>query len=76
MDGILEQLLRLEDAKHHALLEADAVAYDDYVRKQTGLINNPRISCEAQLFPGKMLELSRLANDNSRVFLSERRYAK
>lgn len=34
MDGLVEELLRLEDAKHKALVQIDAAAYDDCVREQ------------------------------------------
>jgi len=34
MDGLVEELLRLESAKHKALVEIDASAYDASVRAQ------------------------------------------
>ena len=38
MDGLVNELLRLEDAKHKALVSIDAPAYDDSVRQQMELL--------------------------------------
>src|SRR6266516_3371848 len=39
MDGLVEELLRLESAKHKALVEIDAPAYDANVRAQLRLVS-------------------------------------
>lgn len=38
MDGLVEELLRLESAKHKALVEIDASSYDSNVREQLRLL--------------------------------------
>ena len=38
MDGLVKELLRLEGAKHKALVEIDPSAYDENVRRQQRLI--------------------------------------
>ena len=43
MDGLVEKLLRLEGAKHKALVEIDAFAYDASVRKQMRLLAIPQL---------------------------------
>src|SRR4051812_38606702 len=68
MDGLVEELLRLEDAKHKALVSIDAPAYDDNVRKQMLLLSSSRT---AQAAPAadvdRLLALSQLITLNSRL---------
>jgi len=40
MDGLVEQLLRLEGAKHEALILIDAPAYDASVREQLRILTD------------------------------------
>ena len=70
MDGILEELLRLEGAKHRALVQCDAVAYDECVRTQSDLVEDPRISSEARTSADKLLEFSKLARINSSLYMN------
>ena len=42
MDGLVEELLCLESAKHKALIEIDASAYDASVREQLRLGNHAK----------------------------------
>ena len=70
MDGILEELLRLEDAKHHALIQCDSAAYDECVRAQSTLVDDPRISSEARASADKLLEFSKLARINISLYLN------
>jgi hypothetical protein len=58
MDGILEELLRLEGVKNRALIDLDPAAYEDSVQKQIELINDPGIS-EA---------ISKLSNFNTTLY--------
>jgi hypothetical protein len=67
MDGLVEQLLRLESAKHQALLLIDAAAYEASVRERLRLIAvsedaGPRLSNLERL-----LSLSRLITLNTRL---------
>jgi hypothetical protein len=39
MDGLVKELLRLESAKHKALIEIDASAYDTHVQSQLRLLS-------------------------------------
>ena len=70
MDGILEELLRLEDAKHHALIHCDSVAYDDCVRAQSTLVDDPRIASGARASADKLLAFSKLARINTSLYLN------
>jgi hypothetical protein len=44
MDGLVEELLRLESAKHKALILIDACAYDASVREQLRLVADSKQS--------------------------------
>ena len=68
MDGIVDELLRLEDAKHQALIGLDAATYDRSVREQTALIEDTRLSAEARKASDKLLAFSKLANLNTHLF--------
>ena len=68
MDGLVTELLRLEDAKHKALVSIDAPAYDDNVRKQMELLavsGAGRLDRTAEV--EGLLALSQLITLNSRL---------
>ena len=48
MDGIVEQLLRLEEAKHKALLKCDSATYELHVSVQMRLFESAPGSCAAR----------------------------
>jgi hypothetical protein len=68
MDGLVEELLRLESAKHKALILIDACAYDASVREQLRLVADSK-----QSPPGavsnveQLLALSQLITLNTRL---------
>jgi hypothetical protein len=68
MDGILDELLRLEDAKHHALIGLDSATYDRSVREQAALLDDSRLSSEARNAPDKLFAFSKLASLNSNLY--------
>ena len=69
MDGTVEAVLRLEDAKRKALVEFDASSYDDHVRAQLRLLGN---STPAKLAgdssAADILALSKLIRLNSSLY--------
>ena len=67
MDGLVEELLRLEDAKHKALVAIDASAYDDNVRKQMLLISSSKSVKTAPAQVDRLLALSQLITLNARL---------
>ena len=67
MDGLVNELLRLESAKHKALVEIDASAYDESVREQARLIAVFKKG-DDQVFDVKsLLALSQLITLNTRL---------
>ena|ERR1700704_5421915 len=68
MDGIFEELLRLEGAKHAALIHLDAESYEASVQKQVQLIDDPGISAAARNGSDKLLAFSKLANINTSLY--------
>lgn len=68
MDGILDELLRLEDAKHQALISLDPTTYDRSVREQTALLDDSRLAAEARQGADKLLAFSKLANLNTSLY--------
>jgi hypothetical protein len=68
MDGILDELLRLEDAKHRALIGLDSAMYDRSVREQAVLLEDSRLSSEARKASDKLLAFSKLASLNSNLY--------
>jgi hypothetical protein len=68
MDGILEELLRLEDAKHHALLALDPAVYEASVQKQSCLIDDPAIFAAAPTGLDTLLAFSKLARTNAILY--------
>jgi len=67
MDGLVEELLRLEDAKHKALVAIDASAYDDNVRKQMLLLSSKKSVQTAPADIDRLLALSQLITLNTRL---------
>jgi hypothetical protein len=70
MDGILDELLRLESAKREALVNCDSDSYETCVSAQVQLIDNPLVSSEAQNSLQKLREFSRLAGINAGLYLN------
>src|SRR4051812_36141462 len=68
MDGILEELLRLEGVKNRALIDLDPAAYEDSVQKQIGLINDPGISEAARTGKETLAAISKLSNFNTSLY--------
>lgn len=68
MDGILDELLRLEDAKHHALIGLDSALYERSVGEQTALLEDSRFSDEARRASDKLLAFSKLARLNGTLY--------
>ena len=67
MDGLVEELLRLESAKHKALVEIDASAYDATVRAQMRLLSTSRDSSVKVSSVERLLTLSQLITLNTRL---------
>ena len=68
MDGLVEELLRLESAKHKALVEIDASAYDSSVRQQLRLLSSSRNSAAGRAASiERLLMLSQLITLNARL---------
>ena len=68
MDGILEELLRLESVKNRALIELDSEAYEESVEQQIGLINQPGISEAARSGADTLAAISRLNSFNTTLY--------
>jgi hypothetical protein len=68
MDGILEELLRLEGLKNRALIDLTPEVYEDSVQKQICLINDPGISEAAHSDTEKILALGRLTSLNTGLY--------
>jgi hypothetical protein len=67
MDGLVEELLRLESAKHKALVLIDAPAYDANVREQVRLLAVSKRSGGQATSVERLLALSQLITLNSRL---------
>jgi hypothetical protein len=67
MDGLVEQLLRLENSKHTALILIDAAAYDATVREQMRVLSASAESLRKVTNVEKLLELSQLITLNTRL---------
>ena len=67
MDGLVNELLRLESAKHKALIEIDASAYDANVREQMRLIAISRNATDRVSDFKRLLALSQLITLNTRL---------
>jgi hypothetical protein len=67
MDGLVEELLRLESAKHKALIEIDASAYDAHVQTQLRLLSISKESPDNVTNVERLLALSQLITLNTRL---------
>ena len=67
MDGLVEELLRLESAKHKALVEIDASAYDAHVQTQLRLLSTSKESADNTTSVERLLALSQLITLNTRL---------
>ena len=67
MDGLVEELLRLEDAKHQALILIDAPAYDANVREQMRLLAASKHAAISVTGVERLLALSQLITLNTRL---------
>ena len=67
MDGLVEELLRLESAKHKALIEIDASAYDFHVQTQLRLLSASKSSTGNVTNVEQLLALSQLITLNTRL---------
>ena len=67
MDGLLEELLRLESAKHQALVSIDAPAYDANVREQLRLLSVSKDTLGKVKSIESLLVLSQLITLNARL---------
>jgi hypothetical protein len=67
MDGLVEKLLRLESAKHKALVEIDASAYDLNVREQMRLLAVSKGAPYKVSSVERLLALSQLITLNTRL---------
>ena len=67
MDGLVEELLRLESAKHKALVEIDAPAYDISVREQLRLVAASKGAATEVSSVERLLALSQLITLNTRL---------
>jgi hypothetical protein len=67
MDGLVEELLRLESAKHKALIEIDASAYDAHVQTQLSLISGSKGFAGKVSNVERLLALSQLITLNTRL---------
>jgi len=67
MDGLVAELLRLESAKHKALIEIDASAYDVHVQTQLRLLSVSRNSTDKTTNVERLLALSQLITLNTRL---------
>jgi hypothetical protein len=67
MDGLVEELLRLEREKHNALIRIDASAYDASVHEQLRLIDGLQKQLAAAGNIERLLTLSQLLTLNSRL---------
>src|SRR5262245_3654183 len=73
MEGLFEALLRLEGAKHKALIQTDAPAYEEHVRAQLRLLDSASISpadleAAARKSPQALGTLARLIRLNTALF--------
>jgi hypothetical protein len=67
MDGLVEQLWRLESAKHRALVSIDAPAYEATVREQMRLLGASKGTIRVTNLE-RLLALSQLITLNTRLF--------
>jgi hypothetical protein len=71
MDGLVEKLLRLESAKHKALIEFDASAYHHHVQAQLRLLAVSKPSAGNVTNVERLLALSQLITLNTRLLQAQ-----
>jgi hypothetical protein len=67
MDGLVEELLRLESAKHKALVSIDATAYEAGVREQLRILAAAKEAVIKVAGVERLLVLSQLITLNARL---------
>ena len=67
MDGLVEELWRLENSKHTALILIDAAAYDANVREQMRLLAEAKEPVTSVTNVERLLALSQLITLNTRL---------
>ncbi len=67
MDGLVEELLRLETAKHKALVHIDAQSYDATVQEQMRLLADSKDTLNQVTSIERALALSQLITLNARL---------
>jgi hypothetical protein len=67
MDGLVEELLRLEHAKNKALIQIDAPAYEEGVREQLQVLEAWKGTLQQVQNVERLLALSRLITLNVRL---------
>jgi len=67
MEALVDKLLRLEKAKHEALILIDAPAYDTVVSEQVRLVADARESLAETASLERLLALSQLVTLNTRL---------
>ena len=67
MDGLVEELLRLESAKHEALILIDASAYEANVHEQMRLLAVSKVPMMNVTNIDRLLALSQLITLNTRL---------
>ena len=71
MDGMVEELLRLESAKHRALIACDASSYEEQVQSQLRLLDGaPDLVAAAKESPAQVEILSRLIRLNAALLVN------
>ena len=70
MQGIVQELLRLECAKQKALIDGDAPAYDEFVRAQLHFLdsNTTNLESDARRHAGQLKELAKAVRLNTALF--------
>ncbi len=67
MDGLVKKLLRLESAKHKAIIEIDPSAYDAHVQTQLRLLSISKESPDKSNDLEGLLSLSQLITLNTQL---------
>ena len=67
MDGLVQELLRLESAKHKALISIDAPTYDASIREQLRLLDASKNALSKTGSVEGLLTLSQLITLNTRL---------
>ena len=71
MQGIVQELLRLEGAKQKALLEGNAPAYDESVRAQLHALDSASdLTADARLSADNLNALAKMMRQNASLFLN------